>query len=74
MKYNYTKYIESIVVGLITFKLTIELGVYICAGIPWESRPKRYLGAFSGVGYMWDRGLGFSPRDCHGLPRGFRSL
>jgi len=22
---------------------------------------KRYLGAFSGAGYTWDRGLGFSP-------------
>jgi len=27
----------------------------------WESGPKGYLRAFSGAGYVWDRGLGFSP-------------
>jgi len=26
----------------------------------WESRIKRYLGAFSGARYAQDRGLGFS--------------
>jgi len=27
----------------------------------WESGTEEYLGAFSGAGYMQDRGLGFSP-------------
>jgi len=27
----------------------------------WESRTKRYLGAFSEARYVQDRGLGFSP-------------
>jgi len=26
----------------------------------WENGPKEYLGAFSGVGYAWDRGLGLT--------------
>ena len=27
----------------------------------WESGTEGYLGVFSGAGYTWDRGLGFSP-------------
>jgi len=33
----------------------------VCAKVPRESGPEGYLGAFSGVWYAWDRGLGFSP-------------
>jgi len=41
----------------------MTLGLALCnvrAEIPWESGPKEYLGAFLGVMYAWDRGLGFS--------------